>query len=222
MVRVLAVLVVLTLSVPMTAAAQTPSAPSPAAPAPPPAPPAQAPPPASTAAPAIENGSMVQIEYTLSDDAGKVIDSNKDLDDNPSLLGNFELPGGLRDGRRWVYVFPAYHWFVFAHAAAAGQYDRAIEALNKIREASRVREKEESNIRNATGWLLGSEIGLSAPPAVFPNRLWTSRDRDRVTEKLFLVRLRVVQRQPRAPFDVGHERGAKLRVVGELRVIGGH
>jgi FKBP-type peptidyl-prolyl cis-trans isomerase SlyD len=74
MVRVLAVLVVLTLSVPITAAAQTPSAPPAAAPAPAQAPPAQAPP---AAAPAIENGSMVQLEYTLSDDAGKVIDSNK-------------------------------------------------------------------------------------------------------------------------------------------------
>jgi FKBP-type peptidyl-prolyl cis-trans isomerase 2 len=95
MVRVLAVLVVLTLSVPMTAAAQTPSAPPPAAPAPTQAPPAQAPPPAPAAAPAIENGSMVQLEYTLSDDAGKVIDSNKGQPPLTYTQGNHQLMAGL-------------------------------------------------------------------------------------------------------------------------------
>ena len=95
MVRVLAVLVVLTLSVPMTAAAQTPSAPPPAAPAPAQAPPAQAPPPAPGAAPAIENGSMVQLEYTLSDDAGKVIDSNKGQPPLTYTQGNHQLMAGL-------------------------------------------------------------------------------------------------------------------------------
>lgn len=92
MVRVLAVLVVLTLSVPMTAAAQTPSAPAPAAPAPAQAPPGQAPP---TAAPAIENGSMVQLEYTLSDDAGKVIDSNKGQQPLKYTQGGQQLIVGL-------------------------------------------------------------------------------------------------------------------------------
>ena len=93
MVRVLAVLVVLTLSVPMTAAAQTPSAPPPAAPAP-----AQAaPPPAPGAVPAIENGSMVQLEYTLSDDAGKVIDSNKGQPPLTYTQGNHQLMVGLEN-----------------------------------------------------------------------------------------------------------------------------
>ena len=94
MVRVLAVLVVLTLSVPMTAAAQTPSAPPPATPAPAQAPSAQAPP-APAAALAIENGSMVQIEYTLSDDAGKVIDSNKGQQPLTYTQGNHQLMVGL-------------------------------------------------------------------------------------------------------------------------------
>jgi FKBP-type peptidyl-prolyl cis-trans isomerase 2 len=96
MVRALAVLVVLTLSVPMTAAAQTPSAPPPAAPAPAQAPPAQAPP-APAAAPAIENGSMVQLEYTLSDDAGKVIDSNKGQQPLTYTQGNHQLMVGLEN-----------------------------------------------------------------------------------------------------------------------------
>jgi FKBP-type peptidyl-prolyl cis-trans isomerase 2 len=96
MVRVLAVLVLLTLSVPMTSAAQTPSAPPPAAPAPAQAPPAQAPPTPAAAA-AIENGSMVQIEYTLSDDAGKVIDTNKGQQPLTYTQGNHQIMVGLEN-----------------------------------------------------------------------------------------------------------------------------
>src|SRR5262245_1986101 len=68
MIRATIVLAVLTLSV-ATAAAQTAPAPAPATPAP------ASPAPAS--APIIEDGSMVHLEYTLSDDAGTVIDTNK-------------------------------------------------------------------------------------------------------------------------------------------------
>ena len=93
MVRVLAVLVVLTLSVPMTAAAQTPSAPPPA---PAQAAPAQAPP-APTAVLAIEKGSMVQLEYTLSDDAGKVIDSNKGQPPLTYTQGDRQLMAALEN-----------------------------------------------------------------------------------------------------------------------------
>jgi FKBP-type peptidyl-prolyl cis-trans isomerase SlyD len=96
MVRALAVLVVLTLSVPLTAAAQTPSAPPAAAPAPAEAPPAQAPP-APAAAPAIESGSMVRIEYTLSDDTGAVIDSNKGQQPLTYTQGNRQLMAGLEN-----------------------------------------------------------------------------------------------------------------------------
>jgi len=96
MVRVLAVLVVLTLSVPMTAAAQTPSAPPPAPPAPAQAAPAQAPP-APAAVLAIEKGSMVQLEYTLSDDAGKVIDSNKGQPPLTYTQGDRQLMAALEN-----------------------------------------------------------------------------------------------------------------------------
>jgi len=83
--HVLAVL--LLLSSPLSAIAQTPPAPAtpeqtqsapgpaPAPAAPAPATPAPATP--TTGAPAIEDGSTVQLEYTLSDDAGAVIDTNK-------------------------------------------------------------------------------------------------------------------------------------------------
>ena len=94
MVRALAVLAVLMLSVPMTAAAQTPTAPVPAAPPPAQAPPAQAPP-APASAPAIENGSIVQIEYTLSDDAGKVLDSNRGQQPLTYTQGDQRIIAGL-------------------------------------------------------------------------------------------------------------------------------
>ena len=90
MVRALAVLAVLTLSVPMTVEAQTPPpAPSPAQATPAPGPPAPA------AAPAIEIGSMVQLEYTLSDGAGKVLDSNKGQQPLTYTQGGQQLIAGL-------------------------------------------------------------------------------------------------------------------------------
>ena len=82
MVRALAVFAVLTLSVPMTVAAQTPAPSAPASPAP-------------ASAIAIEDGSMVQLEYTLSDDAGKVLDSNKGQSPLSYTQGDHQLIPGL-------------------------------------------------------------------------------------------------------------------------------
>ncbi len=66
----------LLLSAPMAAVAQTQ--------------PAQAP-----AAPAIEKGSTVQLEYTLKDDAGTVLDTNKGQAPLTYRQGGQELPPGL-------------------------------------------------------------------------------------------------------------------------------
>jgi FKBP-type peptidyl-prolyl cis-trans isomerase SlyD len=70
-----------------TAVAQTPPAPAPATPAP------ASPAPAS--APIIEDGSMVQLEYTLSDDAGTVLDSNKGQPPLSYTQGDHQLLPGL-------------------------------------------------------------------------------------------------------------------------------
>src|SRR5262245_35559420 len=97
MVRASVFLAVLMLSV-ATAVAQTPPAPAPASPAP------ASPAPASALT--IEEGSMVQLEYTLSDDAGTVIDSNKGQPPLSYTQGDHQiLPGlekqlaGLRPGQ---------------------------------------------------------------------------------------------------------------------------
>lgn len=99
MVRALALLATLTLSAPVIAAAQTPSTPAPAAPgtpAPSTPPPAAAPAP-SPAAPnsSIENGSTVQLEFTLSDDRGNVLDSNKGQEPLTYVHGDQQLISGL-------------------------------------------------------------------------------------------------------------------------------
>jgi FKBP-type peptidyl-prolyl cis-trans isomerase 2 len=96
MARALAALVVLTLSVSTPAAAQTPSAPPPVGPAPAQVPPAQAPP-APGAPVAIESGSMVQLEYTLSDDKGAVIDTNKGQQPLTYTQGSRQLIAGLEN-----------------------------------------------------------------------------------------------------------------------------
>jgi FKBP-type peptidyl-prolyl cis-trans isomerase SlyD len=65
---------VLVLTVPLTAAAQTKSA---------------------SAAPAIEKGSKVQLEFTLKDEAGAVLESNKGQPPLNFVQGNQELIPGL-------------------------------------------------------------------------------------------------------------------------------
>ena len=67
MIAALAVAAVVALAVPISAAAQTPAPPSTTAPTPG----------AMASGATIEPGATVQLEYTLSDDAGKVLDSNK-------------------------------------------------------------------------------------------------------------------------------------------------
>ena len=91
MTRALTLLIAFALSVPVTVLAQTPTAPAPAPAAPAPSPGAPAP----AAAPAIENGSTVQLEYTLSDDAGKLLDSNKGQQPLTYTQGGHQLIAAL-------------------------------------------------------------------------------------------------------------------------------
>lgn len=73
--------VTLLLSAPVTAMAQTTSAAPPSAAAP--------------AAAAVEKGSTVKLEYTLKDDAGTVLDSNKGQDPLTFTQGSAQLMPGL-------------------------------------------------------------------------------------------------------------------------------
>ena len=64
---------------------------------------AEAQPKEETRTPAIENGSKVQLEYTLADDSGKVLDSNKGGEPLTFTQGRQEIIAGLEqalDGMR--------------------------------------------------------------------------------------------------------------------------
>ena len=89
MIRSLRLVAVLALSIPAAAAAQTPAPPAPG--------PAQVAPtaPAPGSEAAIENGSTVRLEYTLSDDAGKLLDSNKGQEPLTYTQGGQQLVAGL-------------------------------------------------------------------------------------------------------------------------------
>jgi FKBP-type peptidyl-prolyl cis-trans isomerase SlyD len=86
-----ALTLLIALAVPVTVLAQTPTAPAPAPTAPAPSPGSPGP----TVAPAIENGSSVQLEYTLSDDAGKLLDSNKGQQPLTYTQGGHQLIAAL-------------------------------------------------------------------------------------------------------------------------------
>jgi FKBP-type peptidyl-prolyl cis-trans isomerase SlyD len=79
------------LSAPLAAGAQTPAAQTPAAQTSP----AQTPAAQTPAVPAIEKGSTVQLEYTLKDDAGTVLDSNKGQSPLTYTQGEQQIMPGL-------------------------------------------------------------------------------------------------------------------------------
>src|SRR5205085_7697810 len=64
------------------------------------------------------------------DSAGVLLD-REELVRNPAALEFYALPAPPTDGRRWAYQLPAYDWFDFAQAAAAGRYERALVALGR-------------------------------------------------------------------------------------------
>lgn len=49
-------------------------------------------------------------------------------------LDLFKLPGGVKDDKPWRYSLPAFDWFDLCQSAAAGRYDRAEIALERLRE----------------------------------------------------------------------------------------
>jgi hypothetical protein len=56
---------------------------------------------------------------------------DEDMRRSADVLGVFEMPAG--PGQSWVFRLPAYDWFSFCQAAAAGQYGRAGAVLARLR-----------------------------------------------------------------------------------------
>jgi tetratricopeptide (TPR) repeat protein len=144
-----------------------------------------------------EDGLRMLLDLLLStgqaDAAGAMLE-REELVRNPDALGYYELPGAMREGRRWSYRLHAYDWFTFAQAAAAGRYDRAIPALGRLRERLRADARFLApRVLSAFSRQLGSEVGLAAPPPTVLNRLHSGRERELMSEMVFQFRVLTVQ-----------------------------
>src|SRR6202043_3382971 len=95
-------------------------------------------------------------------DARDLLD-RAEMQRNPTGLGFHDLPGGRPGGRRWSYRFPAYDWFDLCQAAAAGHYDRAASALERLREQmERQGDLNRARLQPRLAWELTSELGVGA------------------------------------------------------------
>lgn len=144
------------------------------------------------------DGLRLLLELLLA--TGRVADAAELLDRpemrrNPDGLGLYDLTGTRPDGRRWAYRFPARDWFDVCRWAAAGHYDRAAAALERLRgrlggegEAVMTRLRPELALR------LTADVGLGAVPEAVPLRLRAALERERVTGWLLLGQFLPVER----------------------------
>jgi tetratricopeptide (TPR) repeat protein len=114
---------------------------------------------------------------------------------NPNGLGIYELPGSHQSGQRWSYLFHAYDWFDLCQSAAAGHYDRASVACERLRE--RMKHHGEHNLARLAPTLavrLSSEMGLGAVPGAIPLRLHARREELLTTHLLSQNQFLLVER----------------------------
>jgi hypothetical protein len=67
------------------------------------------------------------------EDARDLLDRDE-MRRHPDGLGLIDLPGRAPDGRRFSFRLPAHDWFSLCRAAAAGDYDLASVALERLRD----------------------------------------------------------------------------------------
>jgi hypothetical protein len=107
-----------------------------------------------------------KLELTLFLMLGRAQDAGVNLQDvnaAPNRIGPFELASITRGGRAQQYRLPSYEWFNACQAAAVGDYDRAQQAFDSMRE--RLREQEHKNMeqfRRSMAMLVTQEAGLMA------------------------------------------------------------
>jgi hypothetical protein len=89
----------------------------------------------------------------------------EELRRSPNGLGFFDLPVEIPGNRRWAYRLPAYDWFELCQRAAAGNYDHASMALQRLRQRlQQERETAETQLRPVLAFRLASEIGFGSIP----------------------------------------------------------
>jgi tetratricopeptide (TPR) repeat protein len=113
-----------------------------------------------------KEGAKLQLELML--ELGRA-DAAREMIENPETrasrvaLGIQELPSASSSGA--VYRLAAYDWLRACQAAAAGDYDRAAEALAALTLQMRAEEEVAvPQLRRAVAIALCAEIGVSAPP----------------------------------------------------------
>lgn len=125
----------------------------------------------------------------------RVLLDREELRRNPAFLDAYAFPGGEKDGRAWGYRLPAYDWFDFCQCAAAGRYDRAAIALDRIH--ARLRQESAGLGPRAVVTLAAkvvSEAGLAAPPGSVRDRLLIGFERQVLAELVRENGLRAAER----------------------------
>jgi tetratricopeptide (TPR) repeat protein len=118
-------------------------------------------------------GTGAQLEITLLLMLGRLREARAKLDDpdlqeNKAQLGYFDLPLVNSAGESKTYRFPAYEWLVTCYAAAVGDYDRALAALDAIQEQIRTEgHRTLPFIRRELTRAIALEIALRPEPQTF-------------------------------------------------------
>jgi hypothetical protein len=114
-------------------------------------------------------------------DARDLLDRDGMRREPPAGLGFYDLPASRQDGRRWGYRFFAYDWFDLCQAAAAGHYNRASSAVQRLglrleRDGHQARTRLTSDLLSR----LTSEVGLAAEPSAVFLEVIKSAEREQV------------------------------------------
>lgn len=116
----------------------------------------------------------------------RVLLDRAELRRNPDVLGVTALPRPPGpDGHRWVYTLPMYDWLDLCQNAAAGRYEAAAAAIDRVCARLDAEERAQSpGVTASAAAVFALEVGLGAPPLPFAARAGRARDRLRLTELL--------------------------------------
>ncbi|MFO0805937.1 MAG: hypothetical protein U0791_22765 [Gemmataceae bacterium] len=105
----------------------------------------------------------------------RVLLDREEIKSRPGALDLFTLPGGVKDGRPWRYAMPAYDWFDLCQCAAAGRYDHARIALERLQQQMlNVQSLAMPNVRGVFLRTIVGDLGAATPINRFAARI----DRD--------------------------------------------
>jgi tetratricopeptide (TPR) repeat protein len=102
----------------------------------------------------------------------RVLLDRDEIKSRPGALDLFVLPGGTKDGRPWRYALPAYDWFDLCQCAAAGRYDRAAIAIERLQQQMLgVQSFAMPNVRGVFLRTILGDLGAASPINRFAARI---------------------------------------------------